>query len=152
MSDRNGCTCSTRDPWATEHRDLCPLNGNFSRCRRCKMVMHRITKPAPPWCHDCAVARLAAAERVVEAARAWDAAIEAGFAGPGALEASTQAGERAIDAVHCSLKIIDCRVRQAHRAEVVAEILAYLRDRGHGRFCDQREVADYIEQKWGKRP
>ena len=25
MSDRNGCTCATRDPWATEHRPLCPL-------------------------------------------------------------------------------------------------------------------------------
>lgn len=23
--DHNGCTCSTRDPWATEHRELCPL-------------------------------------------------------------------------------------------------------------------------------
>ena len=22
--DRNGCTCATRDPFATEHRDLCP--------------------------------------------------------------------------------------------------------------------------------
>ena len=25
MNDRNGCTCATRDPMATEHRELCPL-------------------------------------------------------------------------------------------------------------------------------
>lgn len=30
MSDRNGCTCSTRDPWATEHRELCPLRPRSS--------------------------------------------------------------------------------------------------------------------------
>lgn len=54
MSYAKAIPRATRDPWATEHRDLCPLRKPHVTCRQCGAVVEQDRECyATPVCYEC---------------------------------------------------------------------------------------------------